>query len=105
MILDRDGIEIVQRQRRSRLDRLHAEFLLFLLRVQDFPAGFAKCFMLLVQTGNDTAAAGRGAAAVFVVIGLTGGALFSRQSLRGGRAGKPDGEYDDGHVKLEHETS
>jgi hypothetical protein len=38
--------------------------LLFLLRVQDFLAGFAKRFMLLVQTGNDTATAGRGAAAV-----------------------------------------
>ena len=36
---------------------------------------------------------------------LTGGALFSRQSLRVGRAGKPDGEPDNGNVKLGHETS
>jgi len=63
-------------------------FLSFPLCVEHRPAGVTERITLFVQTSNDAAAAGRGTAAIFVIIRLAGGALLGCQGLRQGRAGK-----------------
>ena len=77
------------------LPRPDAGSLLFLPGIERFLAGRAELVALLVQAGDDAAAAGRGARAVFFIIGLAGAALIGGRGLRKGRAGKSDGADQD----------
>src|SRR5271169_2363872 len=78
--------------------RADANSLLFLLAVERFLAGVAELIALLVETGNDPSAAGRGAGAEFLIIGLAGAALIGGRHLRKGRTGESDCADDDGEA-------
>src|SRR5215207_8097165 len=63
---------------------------------QYFLARVAELVLLLVQTRDDTAAAGRRAGAIFVIIRLAGAALVGGLSNR--RSGASDGERENGEA-------
>ena len=59
-------------------------------------AGVAELVLLLVQTCDDTAAAGQRAGAIFVIVRLAGAALVGGLSNR--RSGASDGERENGEA-------
>ena len=65
-------------------------------RGENLLAGLAD--RILVQAGDDAAAARHGALAVLVIVCLAGGALFRGQRLRHGSTGKSDGANEDSGV-------
>ena len=63
---------------------------------QHFLAGIAELVLLLVQTGDDAAAAGQRTGAIFVIVRLAGAALVG--GLRNRGSGASDGEHENGEA-------
>ena len=70
---------------------------------QHFLAGVAELVLLLVQTCDDAAAAGRRAGAIFIIIRLAGAAPVAALSNRG--SGASDGEHKNGEAQFRHGIS
>src|SRR6185503_11260997 len=80
--------DLILSSRSRRLLRLPAR--------QHFLAGVAELGKLLVQTCDDTAAAGQRAGAIFVIVRLAGATLVGGLSNR--RSGASDGERENGEA-------